>query len=335
MDCFTPLIQNKGQTRSFRELEFAFASAIKAFIAPEESLMGSCGCSGGMKDGRPCTCANCQKRYGLTKSIARRQVAVRNFNAYNRKKREFGIRKIGGQKFTILPEAGTAIYGHGMFDAKSILQQRAAALRLKGYNARVIRLAGGYTLWTTNKVRFSQEELNYAERRLGANSPQFKQMLVAHRDGGGTYRIPTGGSRATQMAVRRNQNIYGHEKEDEIRDGADYKLGDMWADTFDYEGMLNKGAFASLEGDSPMTLDDLKKLFESYQDVNYHTAAKPLWEAIQILEMADKDDKITIMVPAKFAAEEKLKEFRIASRGIGRPDVQPPAVVGSWQSEDY
>lgn len=56
-----------------------------------------------------------------------------------------------------------------------------------------------------------------------------------------------------------------------------YKLGNKWSDNFDYNGMLETGAQVTEE----TPLSDLQKLFDSFEDVNYHTESSPLWEAIQ------------------------------------------------------
>jgi hypothetical protein len=56
-----------------------------------------------------------------------------------------------------------------------------------------------------------------------------------------------------------------------------YKLGNKWSDNFDYNGMLETGAQVTEE----TPLSDLEKLFDSFEDVNYHTESEPLWEAIQ------------------------------------------------------
>jgi len=56
-----------------------------------------------------------------------------------------------------------------------------------------------------------------------------------------------------------------------------YKLGNKWSDNFDYDGMLETGAQVTEE----TPLADLQKLFDSFEDVNYHTESEPLWEAIQ------------------------------------------------------
>lgn len=57
---------------------------------------------------------------------------------------------------------------------------------------------------------------------------------------------------------------------------SEYRLGQMWSDDFDYEGMLRAG----LETSAETPLDQMLKLFSSMEDVNYHREAEPLWKAI-------------------------------------------------------
>ena len=63
-----------------------------------------------------------------------------------------------------------------------------------------------------------------------------------------------------------------------------YKLGDMWSNDFDYEGMLKLGMKADLK----MGGKKLRKLFDSFEDVNYHTVSKPLWAALESLRTGDE-----------------------------------------------
>jgi hypothetical protein len=79
--------------------------------------------------------------------------------------------------------------------------------------------------------------------------------------------------------------------------GVVYKLGDMWSKDFDYTGMLETG----LESDLNWGVEKLSKLFESFQDVNYHTIARPLWNAIENLKKGDTK-----------LAQEKLDLFKDA-----------------------
>ena len=69
-----------------------------------------------------------------------------------------------------------------------------------------------------------------------------------------------------------------------LNEARKYKLGDMWSNDFDYEGMLKLGMKADLK----MGGKKLRKLFDSFEDVNYHTVAKPLWAALESLRTGDE-----------------------------------------------
>jgi len=74
-----------------------------------------------------------------------------------------------------------------------------------------------------------------------------------------------------------------------------YKLGENWRDDFDYTGMIRTGTKA----DRSWSDEDLNKLFDSYEDVNYHEDSEPLWSAISNRKKG------------KYAqAEKDLEEFR-------------------------
>lgn len=104
--------------------------------------------------------------------------------------------------------------------------------------------------------------------------------------------------------------------------GVVYKLGDMWSKDFDYTGMLETG----LKSDLNWGVKKLSKLFESFQDVNYHTIARPLWNAIENLKKGDT--KI---------AQEKLDLFKDAIMEELSDDAAEVAIManGGSVSEKY
>ena len=59
-----------------------------------------------------------------------------------------------------------------------------------------------------------------------------------------------------------------------------FQPGDMWSNDFDYVGMLKFGAQAVYE----MGLETLQKLYDSFEDVNYHSENKHLGYAIEDME---------------------------------------------------
>ena len=56
-----------------------------------------------------------------------------------------------------------------------------------------------------------------------------------------------------------------------------YKLGDTFGLHFDYEGMLDYGL--QITDDTP--LFNLEKLLTSFEDVNYHREAAPLYDLVE------------------------------------------------------
>jgi len=56
-----------------------------------------------------------------------------------------------------------------------------------------------------------------------------------------------------------------------------YKIGDTFSMDFDYEGMLDYG----LQITNNTGVNDLEKLLTSFEDVNYHREANPLYDLIE------------------------------------------------------
>jgi len=78
-----------------------------------------------------------------------------------------------------------------------------------------------------------------------------------------------------------------------------YKIGDQWSRTFDYCGMLKAGSEARVSDGKKK----LRALFDSYEDVNYHTESTPLWA---VLGYIDKNDEA--------GADNHMKVFNKISR---------------------
>jgi len=81
----------------------------------------------------------------------------------------------------------------------------------------------------------------------------------------------------------------------ELKPVKKYKLGAKWSKDFDYCGMLSKGTTTNIGWGK----QKLQKLFDSFEDVNYHTESEPLSDAISALE---ENDKATAM--------QKLNKFK-------------------------
>jgi hypothetical protein len=85
-----------------------------------------------------------------------------------------------------------------------------------------------------------------------------------------------------------------------LQEARKYKLGDGWKNDFDYEGMLKMGTKSKVSDG----VNKLEKLFNSFEDVNYHTVSTSLWEAIISLK-----DKGPSKADSKKIAASHLKKF--------------------------
>ena len=59
-----------------------------------------------------------------------------------------------------------------------------------------------------------------------------------------------------------------------------YQIGSGWTSNFDYDGMLKAGLQTGVD----TNIDTLKKLFDDFEDVNYHREAAHLYNAIEAME---------------------------------------------------
>lgn len=64
---------------------------------------------------------------------------------------------------------------------------------------------------------------------------------------------------------------------EDIQKKQPYVLGAKWSNDFDYEGMLEFG----LEVEVDTSIDILEMLLDSFEDVNYHREAAPLYDLIE------------------------------------------------------
>jgi len=84
--------------------------------------------------------------------------------------------------------------------------------------------------------------------------------------------------------------------------------GDMWSNDFDYVGMLKYGAQATYEGiGGSMDVEELTALYESFTDVNYHTEARDLGNALDWINDQGQDAN-----RAQEMIEDYMESFRMA-----------------------
>jgi len=110
--------------------------------------------------------------------------------------------------------------------------------------------------------------------------------------------------------------------------------GQGWSNDFDYTGMLKYGASATYEGiGGEMDVEELKALYESFTDVNYHTEAKDLGNALDWIEDQGTDANRAqemiegFMESFRMACMKTLKEWGVKFKPGGKVN---PATGRNW-----
>ena len=85
-----------------------------------------------------------------------------------------------------------------------------------------------------------------------------------------------------------------------------YRLGDMYSDDFDYIGMLKAGLKATLGS----SVDKLQKLYNSFEDVNYHSENQHLGGIIDALKAGNKDAAKNSLMKFRNAIKATLKDMK-------------------------
>ena len=93
--------------------------------------------------------------------------------------------------------------------------------------------------------------------------------------------------------------------------------GDMWSDDFDYTGMVKHGMDLQIPEDlsqlvAPEYVKMLNDTFDSFTDVNYHTEARDLGNAIDYIEDGMKEQDPSKARMELERGQEFLEAFKVA-----------------------
>ena len=105
-----------------------------------------------------------------------------------------------------------------------------------------------------------------------------------------------------------------------LNEAKTFKPGDMWSKDFDYVGMMKYASKVHL-----MTgFGYLKKLYDSLEDVNYHSENKHLGMAIDAIENGQKNKAEKHLKAFNKAAKKTLKSMK---EGINEEDVRESDMI--------
>lgn len=134
-------------------------------------------------------------------------------------------------------------------------------------------------------------------------------------DGGSMYDVKTsknivddalGGKHTYDDLVKLAKEWY--KKNESATNGMNegYKLGQGWSKDFDYIGMLEMGAKANMS----MGEKKLQSLFNSFEDVNYHSEASPLSYAIDELKDGNKAEAKKLLKDFNANCKKTLEQLK-------------------------
>lgn len=103
-----------------------------------------------------------------------------------------------------------------------------------------------------------------------------------------------------------------------------YQLGDMFSSDFDYDGMLKAGLKVRLN----TPVDKMQALFDSFEDVNYHSEGSHLSMAIDAAKEGNKSEVLDHLKQFRAAIKKTLSSF---NEGTSKHRKQLNERVGSLQ----
>jgi len=120
--------------------------------------------------------------------------------------------------------------------------------------------------------------------------------------------------------------MFKEDEEDNAVNLKPYEVGDMFSSDFDYTGMLKAGLRVRIN----TNIDQLRKLYDSFEDVNYHRENRHLGRAIDAIEDQNKSEALDAIKDFKIAISKTIKD--ISENTIS--EVRNPQSEDDFDSED-
>ena len=114
-------------------------------------------------------------------------------------------------------------------------------------------------------------------------------------------------------------------------DPKSYEVGDMWSSDFDYDGMLRAGLRVRLN--TPVEV--LKKLYASFEDVNYHRENRHLGSAIDAIESGDKSEAMGHIKDFKNAIDKTLIDINEGHCSRDRRETSEEIEIKEKKGKDH
>jgi len=110
-----------------------------------------------------------------------------------------------------------------------------------------------------------------------------------------------------------------------------YKIGDMWSSDFDYHGMLQAGLRVRIN----TPLEQLKQLYYSFEDVNYHSENRYLGVIIDAIEAGDKKEALDAIKDYKFTLNRTLMDIKEGLSDMERNETVDEIEIEEKKGKDH
>lgn len=165
------------------------------------------------------------------------------------------------------------------------------------------------------KIKKAEKRVKQLEKKIeeltSAIEPMIKEKEFPSPVGYGTFKVVKGIFEGTEFFGRVdgdrviNEDSIGQSFPIANVKRIGYELGEGWSSDFDFEGLLR----TALKANTSWGVEALKKLHYSFEDNNYHTLGKPLWEAVKSLQLGAEPSAKLHLHEFHEAVQKELDEY--------------------------
>lgn len=165
------------------------------------------------------------------------------------------------------------------------------------------------------KVKKAEKKVKELEKKIeeltSAIEPMIKEKELPSAEKHGMFKVVNGIFEGTEFFGRIdgdrviNEDSIGQSFPIANVKRIGYELGQGYSSDFDFEGLLR----TALRANTSWGIEALKKLHYSFEDNNYHTLGRPLWEAVKSLQLGAEPSAKLHLHEFHEAVQQELEDY--------------------------
>jgi len=165
------------------------------------------------------------------------------------------------------------------------------------------------------KVKKAEKKVKELEKKIeeltSAIEPMIKEKELPSAEKHGMFKVVNGIFEGTEFFGRIdgdrviNEDSIGQSFPIANVKRIGYELGQGYSSDFDFEGLLR----TALRANTSWGIEALKKLHYSFEDNNYHTLGRPLWEAVKSLQLGAEPSAKLHLHEFQEAVQQELEDY--------------------------